>query len=106
MFKITLSPQFSDADLTLVKQGKTLIVNGGDELDFSSMQEGDEYPAEAIDNPSVIGGVSMIDGHINITVLMPYNNPDAPEGVTFPEPIIVMADGEIALPEGRYINAN
>lgn len=105
MFKITLSPQFSDADLTLVKQGKILKVNG-DELDFSATQEGDEYPAEAVDNPSVIGGISMIDGQINITVLMPYNNPDAPESVTYPAPIIVIADGEIALPEGRCIDAN
>ena len=56
MFKINLIPQFSDADLTLHSSGDVLIVNG-DTLDFSDLSEGGEYPADAIDNEHVVGGV-------------------------------------------------
>lgn len=101
MFKITLSPQYSDANLTLSKQGDVFIING-DELDFSALPDGGELPPEAIDNESVIGGVKRVDGEIHITILLPYSNPNAPQSVTFPEPILVTEDGPIALPEGRY----
>ena len=100
MFKISFSPQNSTADLTLVKQGDTLTING-DVLDFSALPEGGEYPPEAIDNEFVIGGVKRADGEIHITILLPYSNPDAPLSVTFPDPITVTADGPVTLPEGR-----
>lgn len=105
MFRITLSPQFSNTDLTIIKQGKALIVNG-DTLDFSAMQQGDEYPPEAINNPSVIGGAVMADGIISLTIILPYSNDDAPNSVKFPEPLIVIDDGAVALPDGRDADKN
>lgn len=100
MFIISFTPQLSDADLTLSKQGDIFIING-DELDLSNLPEGGEYPAEAIENDFVVGGVKRVDGEIHITILLPYSNPDAPRSVTFPDPITVTVDGPVELPEGR-----
>jgi len=100
MINISLSPQFSDLDLTLEKQGDILTING-DALDFSALPEGGEYPPEAIDNEFVVGGVNRVDGTVHIAILLPYSNPDAPLSVTFPKPITVTADGPVTLPEGR-----
>ena len=41
------------------------------------------------------------DGSIIISILMPYNNRNAPVTVTYPTPLVVNQDGDIALPEGR-----
>ncbi|WP_247996682.1 hypothetical protein [Brucella tritici] len=100
MFKISLCPQYSIADLTLAKQGDILTING-DVLDFSALPEGGEYPPEAIDNDFVVGGVKRMDGDVHIAVLLPYSNPNPPRAVVFPDPVTVTADGVIALPEGR-----
>lgn len=98
MFKISYCPVFSDAVLSLEKRGNILIVNG-DELDFSDLPDGGEYPAEALDNPSVVGGVERIAGVIYVTVILPYLMSGYFET---PAPITVTSDGPIALPEGRY----
>jgi len=100
--RISFSPQYSDDELTLVKSGETLTING-DALDFSDLPEGGEYPAEAIDHEFVIGGVQRIDGVIHITVRMPYTNPEPPQSVAFPVPMIVSQDGPITLPESRHV---
>ncbi len=97
---IYFSPIRSDRDLGLSKSGDILTVNG-DILDFSDLPEGGEYPPEAIENDFITGGVKRIDGEIHITIMLPYRNPNAPQSVTFPEPLSVTLDGEIALPEGR-----
>lgn len=99
-FIISLSPQYSDAKLSIKKTGEALTING-DLLDFSDLPEGGEYPTEAVENSFVIGGVKRLNGDIHITVLMPFSNPDAPISVTFPEPLLVTSDGDVALPEGR-----
>ena len=95
MFRISFSPQYSDAVLTLENQGDTLIVNG-DELDFSDLPDGGEYPPEAIDNPSIVGGVSRDGDEIRVTVLFPYQ---ASGHFETPSPITVTKDGPITLPE-------
>ncbi|MDH0126692.1 hypothetical protein N7376_22200 [Brucella intermedia GD04153] len=98
MFKISFSPQYSDAVLSLEKRGNVLIVNG-DELDFSDLTDGGEYPPEAIDNPSVVGGVERVGGEIRLTIILPYMMPGHFET---PPPITVINDGPIDLPEGHY----
>lgn len=98
MFKILLLPQYSEAGLSIEKQGDTLAVNG-DELDFSDLPDGGEYPPEAIDNPSIVGGVTRVGEEIQITVILPYMMPGHFET---PPPITVINDGPIELPEGRY----
>ncbi|MBC8718840.1 hypothetical protein [Ochrobactrum sp. Marseille-Q0166] len=96
---IHFSPAMSDGSITLSKNGDVLTVNG-DALDFSDLPEGGEYPAEAIDNEFIIGGVKRVDGKVNITIRLPYTNPNPPHSVAFPAPLIVDQDGAIALPEG------
>ncbi|RRY17925.1 hypothetical protein EGJ57_16370 [Brucella anthropi] len=98
MFKISFSPQYSAVDVSLEKRGNALIVNG-DELDFSDLPDGGEYPPEAIDNPSIVSSVTRVEGEIHATVILPYMVPGHFET---PPPITVTSDGPIALPEGRY----
>lgn len=98
MFRISFSPQFSVAQLVLEKHGNALIVNG-DELDFSDLPDGGEYPPEAIDNPSIAGGVTRVGEEIHVTVILPYLMPGHFET---PPSITVINDGPIELPEGRY----
>lgn len=102
MFKITFSPQISAEHLLLSKTGEVLTING-DALDFSDLPEGGEYPPEAIENDFVIGGVTRIGGEIKITVLLPYQNPDAPVSVTYPAPVSIVQDGAVSLPVGRFV---
>lgn len=94
MFKITLSPQFSNASLSIKKIGDTLTINGN-QYDFSPLSDGDEIPDDAITNTSIVGSITKSDGVINLTVLMPYNDPEAPESVTHPEPLMLDKDGEV-----------
>ncbi|WP_418459724.1 hypothetical protein ACNT8L_04470 [Brucella intermedia] len=98
MFKISFCPQLSDADLSLENRGNVLIVNG-DELDFSDLPDGGEYPPEAIDNPSIVGSVTRVGEEIHVTVILPYLMPGHFET---PPSITVINDGPIELPEGRY----
>lgn len=87
MYKITLSPQFSDSILILSKSGDALTINGV-QYDFSTLNDGDEIPDEAIDNPNIIGSIAKVNGVINITVIMPYSDENAPDSVRFPEPLL------------------
>ncbi|MBA8846279.1 hypothetical protein FHW02_004369 [Ochrobactrum sp. RH1CCR137] len=103
--RIFLSPQRSDTELTLSAHGDVLIING-DALDFSDLPDGGEYPPEAIDNPFVVGTVTRVNGEIQITVLMPYSNPNPPQTVSFPAPIVVSKNGPIDLPDGRSLEEN
>lgn len=97
MFAITLSPQVSEAPaLDLSVAGSTLTING-DTLDLSDLQEGDALHAEAIDHPAVVGLVRMTGGVIQIRLVFPIR-PGAPDEARFPEPIIVTANGPVALP--------
>lgn len=97
--RIFLSPQRSDREISLSAHGDVLIING-DALDFSDLPDGGEYPPEAIDNPFILGSVTRIEGEIQITVLMPYSNPNPPHTVAFPAPVVVSNNGPIDLPEG------
>lgn len=101
---IHFSPIRSDSDLNLSKTGDILTVNG-DILEFTDLPDGGEYPPEAIENDFIVGGVKRINGEIHITIMLPYKNPNAPQSVTFPEPISVAIDGSVALPEGRNAEA-
>lgn len=95
MFKINLSPQFSYTTLSIKKAGNSLTINGTP-YDFSSLNDGDEIPADAISDPSIVGKITKDNGIIKITILMPYSDPDAEESVLFPEPIILDEDGEVS----------
>ena len=88
-------------DFTLEKRGSTLIVNG-EPFDFSRMQEGDELPFEAFlseQNRSLFAGsVTVTEGQLVIPMILPYG-PYASEAQKFPEPIKMVEDGIVPLPE-------
>ncbi|PTX45645.1 hypothetical protein [Gemmobacter caeni] len=99
---ITLSPIRSDAALTLIRQGDTLILNGV-AYDFGPLAEGATLPREAIACDWLASEVTRIDGVIHLTLLLPHGPipwPAPPESrvVTHPEPILVTTDGPILLP--------
>lgn len=98
MFKIVLSPQLSNNVLKIRKYENTLTINDIP-YDFSSLNDGDEIPVEAINDSSVIGNISKANGIVNITVRMPYSDADAPESVRFPEPVTLIEDGELTFNE-------
>ena len=95
--QIKLNPQRRDDSLTVVKQGDTLIVNGT-EYDFSTVPEGATLPADAIDSDLFSGPVERIGGELHVTLTLPHG-PNPSQAVAFPEPINVVADGPVALPQ-------
>lgn len=94
MFKVSLSPQYSSNVLKLEKSGDILKINGTP-YDFSILNDGDEIPADAIDNDVIVGGITKDNGFVNIRILMPYNELDAPEHIRFPQPVLLAEDGEL-----------
>lgn len=98
MFKLTLSPQFSNAELKIVKMGNVLSINDMP-YDFSSLSDGDEIPPEAINNDFIVGGITKTDGIIHINIIMPYSDADAPDHIRFPETYMLIEDTEIIFNE-------
>lgn len=97
--KITFVPQLSDAVLELNKSGDILTING-DELDFSDLPEGGEYPVGSINNPHVLGGVSRNNGHVELSIILPFSNIFW-SGASKSHVCFVNSDGPIDMPSGR-----
>lgn len=95
--QIKFNPQRRDDSLTVVKQGDVLIVNGT-EYDFSSIPEGATLPAEAIDSDLFSGPVERINDELVLTLTLPHG-PNPLQAVAFPQPITVVADGKVELPQ-------
>jgi hypothetical protein len=95
MFVISFSLRFGAPKVVLGKIGDTLIVNG-DPLNFSSLPDGAELPAEAMENDAVEGNVSRTGDEIRLTVVLPY---EVLGHVDAPEPLMITEDGPITLPE-------
>lgn len=93
---IKWNPQRRDDQLTVVKQGDALIVNGVT-YDFSPLPEGATLPAEAIDSDLFSGPVERVNGELVLTLTLPHG-PNPSHAVAFPQPINVTADGPVALP--------
>ena len=89
---ITFAPVRRDGTLVLERRGDLLIANGA-AYDLAALAvETEETPGEGWVT-SVTAGK---DGYAAV-VLLPHGA-DAPEAVRFPKPVIVEADGVIALP--------
>lgn len=95
--QIKFNPQRRDDSLSVVKQGDTLIVNDT-EYDFSTVPEGATLPADAIDSNLFSGDVERINGELVLTLTLPHG-PNPSKAVAFPEPITVVADGKVELPQ-------
>lgn len=94
--KINLSPQRRDEVITVTKVGDALVING-DVLDFAPLLNGSTLPAEAIDNPWIIGDVHRVDGQIELTMILPHAA-DASYEARFPVPLILNSNGPVELP--------
>ena len=91
---IKWNPQRRDDSLTVVKHGDKLIVNGV-EYDFTSIPEGATLP---IDSDLFSGNVERVGGVLKVTLTLPHG-PNPSKAVAFPEPIDVVADGPVELPQ-------
>ncbi|MGU3574545.1 hypothetical protein ACLBWZ_03385 [Brucellaceae bacterium C25G] len=105
MFKINLSPKQSGDILTVVKSGNVLIINGTP-YDFTTLNDGDEIPHDAIVNEWIVYGITKENGIINITITRPYSNINAPESVRFPMPIMLTEDQVITFNDENDMENN
>lgn len=94
--QINLSPQLSDATLTVVKAGDVLTING-EAFDFSVIPEGATLPASAVACEFVTDEVTRTDGVLSVTLLLPHGSNPSP-AVAFPAPLVNPPDGPLVLP--------
>ena len=94
--KIRFSPIRSDANLTLVRAGDVLVVNG-EAYDLSGIPEGATLPREAVAGDWLASDVRRLGGQLVLTLRLPIPA-EAPTAARFPEPITVETDGPITLP--------
>lgn len=92
--KLSFFVQRRDDELTVSKSGDTLTING-DELNFSALPEGATLPASAIHCEWVLGSVTRMDGHVDLTLILP-----APAGASLERPtqLVDPEDGVLTLP--------
>ncbi|WP_085025602.1 hypothetical protein [Ensifer aridi] len=94
--KINLSPQRRDDELTVIKSGDVLTING-EVFDFSDLPDGATIPSGEIPCEWIVGAVERIAGELHLTLILPHG-PNPSEAVAFPQPLIDPPDGAIALP--------
>lgn len=94
--RISFSPRRMDGALTLSREGDVLSING-ETFDFSALPDGATLPAGAIASDWIVGPVERIGGVLHLTVILPHGARPSP-AVAYPEPVIVTADGPIAVP--------
>lgn len=99
--KINLSPQRRDDTLELSVAGAVLTVNG-EPFDFSQMADGDTLPASAITSEWFMGDVHKSDGELELTLILPLPANYSP-AQAFPVPLVITADGPVALPQPLLI---
>lgn len=95
--QIKFNPQRRDDTLEVEKYGDVLFVNDT-KYDFTSIPEGATLPADAIDSDLFSGDVERINGELVLTLTLPHG-PNPSKAVAFPEPITVVADGKVELPQ-------
>lgn len=93
---IKLNPQRRDDQISVIKSGDTLTING-EEFDLSVIPEGATLPADAISSEYFSGPVERINGVLHLTLTLPHG-PNPQQHVAFPEEIVDPPDGEIEFP--------
>ncbi len=96
MINITLSPVRVDAELSIVINGETIIVNG-EAFDFSPLLEGATLPGSAILSDWFPGDAERKNGDLSVTIRLPHGA-NAPENTRFPAPLEIKANGPVELP--------
>ncbi|WP_415760343.1 hypothetical protein [Pseudomonas sp. LT1P18] len=94
---IKLLPQCRDDTLEVIKVGNVLTINGGT-FDFSPMAEGATLPRTAIASEWFADDVTMQDGALILTLLLPLPANYSPQQA-FPVPLVITADGPVVFPQ-------
>jgi hypothetical protein len=94
---IHLSPQRSDAPLSVSRDGDVLTI-GAEAFDFGPLPDGATLPREAVNCPWLASDVQRIDGELHLTLILPHG-PNAPEAARFPASIVDPPDGPVFLPQ-------
>lgn len=94
---IHFSPVRCDDELTVLVAGDTVIVSGTP-FDFTQLPEGGELPREALDSPWFCGPVRRQAGELRMTLRLP-NGVLPSVARAFPEPMPILADGPVELPQ-------
>ena len=102
--KIALSPQRRDDNLTVVKAGETLTINGV-AYDFSVVPEGGTLPKVATNCEWLADDLKRVDGTLHLTLILP-NAVDASKAARFPDPLVDPADGTLPLPDQEVVQYN
>ena len=95
--KINLSPVRRDDTLEVSVVGAVLTLNS-ESFDFSQMADGDTLPAGAISSQWFTGQVDNVGGELELTLILPLPANYSQEQA-FPEPLLITADGPVALPQ-------
>ena len=93
---IHLTPARLDRQLTIERQGDTLILNG-ETHDFSTLAEGEILYAETLDTIWIASDVTRSNGEIVLTLIVPHG-PHAPPETLFPTSLHIDEDGPIPIP--------
>lgn len=100
--KISFSPQYINAALSLEKsQGDRLRING-ELFNFNPIPDGATIAEGQIPCEWIIGPVHRLDGQIHITFRLPIPMGCNEPWMCFPEPLDVTDDGSIDLPFATY----
>lgn len=94
---ISFSPQRRDDTLTVGKSGDVLTINS-ETHDLSVIPDGATAPVGSITSEWIIGPVERIDGVLHVTLILPHG-PNPSQAVAFPEPITVLSDGPVPVPQ-------
>lgn len=93
---LTFTPMRSDTDITLVRDGDSLAIDGV-VYDFTDLPEGAILPREAVDCPALMSDVTRTGGMIALTLILPHGaNP--PKDRAYPAPVKLRRDGPVDLP--------
>lgn len=68
------------------------------EAPVSTTTKNATLPADAIDSDLFSGDVERINGELVLTLTLPHG-PNPSKAAAFPEPITVVADGKVELPQ-------
>ncbi|MEE4668280.1 hypothetical protein V2L05_03495 [Pseudomonas alliivorans] len=102
--KINLLPMRTDETLEVRRNGAVLFIND-EGFDFSRMADGDTLPASAIKSRWFTGQVDHVNGGLEVTLVLPLPANYSPEQAS-PQPITVLADGPISLPQPLHEEPN
>ena len=95
--RINFTPQRRDDSLTLEKSAGNRLRINGDLFNFNALNPGDSIPAGVVPCDWIVGPIEHVEGHVTLTLILPHGaNPSA--AVAFPEQIIAIDDGPIAVP--------